>query len=238
MGGAEPLEVVATILATLVGMHQDASVGFAAPDGHEEGIQRQFAAQRRLHGPAHHLAGVQVQHHGKVQPALPCPDVGDVGDPDLVGRVDGESLLQAIGREEGWAAGKRPRLPVAADGPDLVAPHEPLDTMQAAGLAHFPQVAEHPASPVNLMTARMGVPDELQQSGILDVAIRYRGMKPGIKPGPGNPQDTAHQRDGIVMPVLIHEAVLHSVRIPMKPAIDSETKPATCSDFIPASIPI
>lgn len=29
-----------------------------------------------------------------------------------------------------------------------------------------------------------------------------------------------------------------SVRIPMKPAIGSETKPATCSDFIPASIPI
>lgn len=28
------------------------------------------------------------------------------------------------------------------------------------------------------------------------------------------------------------------VRIPMKPAIDSETKPATHSDFIPASIPI
>jgi hypothetical protein len=28
------------------------------------------------------------------------------------------------------------------------------------------------------------------------------------------------------------------LRIPMKPAIDSETKPATCSDFIPASIPI
>jgi hypothetical protein len=29
-----------------------------------------------------------------------------------------------------------------------------------------------------------------------------------------------------------------NLRIPMKPAIDSETKPATCSDFIPASIPI
>jgi hypothetical protein len=28
------------------------------------------------------------------------------------------------------------------------------------------------------------------------------------------------------------------LRIPLKPAIDSETKPATCSDFIPASIPI
>jgi hypothetical protein len=29
-----------------------------------------------------------------------------------------------------------------------------------------------------------------------------------------------------------------SLRIPLKPATDSETKPATCSDFIPASIPI
>ena len=29
-----------------------------------------------------------------------------------------------------------------------------------------------------------------------------------------------------------------TVRIPLKPATDSETKPATCSDFIPASIPI
>jgi hypothetical protein len=28
------------------------------------------------------------------------------------------------------------------------------------------------------------------------------------------------------------------LRIPLKPAIDSETKPATRSDFIPASIPI
>lgn len=34
----------------------------------------------------------------------------------------------------------------------------------------------------------------------------------------------------VVLPIL--------VRIPMKPAIDSETKPATHSDFIPASIPI
>jgi hypothetical protein len=31
---------------------------------------------------------------------------------------------------------------------------------------------------------------------------------------------------------------LENVRIPLKPATDSETKPATCSDFIPASIPI
>lgn len=34
------------------------------------------------------------------------------------------------------------------------------------------------------------------------------------------------------------EELFSIMRIPMKPAIDSETKPATCSDFIPASIPI
>lgn len=37
---------------------------------------------------------------------------------------------------------------------------------------------------------------------------------------------------------LIDKRAFCRVRIPMKPAIDSETKPATCSDFIPASIPI
>ena len=38
--------------------------------------------------------------------------------------------------------------------------------------------------------------------------------------------------------VLLLFQLVGEMRIPMKPAIDSETKPATCSDFIPASIPI
>jgi hypothetical protein len=38
---------------------------------------------------------------------------------------------------------------------------------------------------------------------------------------------------------LVEAAVLHaSMRIPVKSAADSETKPATYSDFIPATIPI
>jgi hypothetical protein len=38
--------------------------------------------------------------------------------------------------------------------------------------------------------------------------------------------------------IILSSQIRIYVRIPMKPAIDSETKPATCSDFIPASIPI
>ena len=42
----------------------------------------------------------------------------------------------------------------------------------------------------------------------------------------------------ILRSMRVFTLLLVVVRIPMKPAIDSETKPATCSDFIPASIPI
>jgi hypothetical protein len=41
-------------------------------------------------------------------------------------------------------------------------------------------------------------------------------MKPCVKPSPRNPQDTAYQRDGIFMPVLVHKAVLLSACLPGK----------------------
>lgn len=39
------------------------------------------------------LACVEVQHHRQIQPALPRPDIGDVGDPDPGVRVHGELAL-------------------------------------------------------------------------------------------------------------------------------------------------
>lgn len=39
----------------------------------------------------------------------------------------------------------------------------------------------------------------------------------------------------VTLPIM---GFLSYLRIPLKPATDSETKPAICSDFIPASIPI
>jgi hypothetical protein len=48
----------------------------------------------------------------------------------------------------------------------------------------------------------------------------------------------AVDQDGFVLEVLVQSRRDAKVRIPMKPAIDSETRPATHSDFIPASIPI
>jgi DNA invertase Pin-like site-specific DNA recombinase len=54
---------------------------------------------------------------------------------------------------------------------------------------------------------------------------------------PGLAEAIRYVRDGDTLTVWKLDR-LGRLRIPMKPAIDSETKPATHSDFIPASIPI
>ena len=43
-----------------------------------------IAQQRRLHRPAPHFARIRGDHHGQIQPALPCPYVGNIRHPDLI----------------------------------------------------------------------------------------------------------------------------------------------------------
>jgi filamentous hemagglutinin len=43
-----------------------------------------IAQQRRLHRPAPHFACIRGDHHGQIQPALPCPYVGNIRHPDLI----------------------------------------------------------------------------------------------------------------------------------------------------------
>jgi len=56
--------------------------------------------QSLAHGPAHELAGVHVEDGGEVEPAFTRRDVGQMGEPYLVGRrrLEGAaSLSGAIG---------------------------------------------------------------------------------------------------------------------------------------------
>lgn len=74
--GAKAPPFVATILTSLIRMHQHALIGLAPPHGHQQGIQGQPLGQRRLHRPADDLARVQIHHHCQVQPARPGPQIG------------------------------------------------------------------------------------------------------------------------------------------------------------------
>jgi hypothetical protein len=51
---------------------------------------------RGLCGPADHTPREEVDDDRQIQPALVGLDVGDVGHPDLVGRIDFELAVQGV----------------------------------------------------------------------------------------------------------------------------------------------
>lgn len=66
-------------------------------------------------------------------------------------------------------------------GLDLVALREPLQTMQAATLSRFTQVAKDTPSAINTLTGSVGMPNELQQPSIVLGPLGQRALQPGIE---------------------------------------------------------
>ena len=60
-------------------MHNDAAGGLSAPDSLKQRIQGQLFRETGLHRPADDLACKEVDDDRQVKPALPGPDIGDVG---------------------------------------------------------------------------------------------------------------------------------------------------------------
>src|SRR5947208_9194119 len=86
-----------------------------------------------LHGPADDLAVKQIEHTGKIEPALSRPNVGDVCKPRPVGCRDTKVLLQAIRRHRQLMLRVRGRLELAlALGANAMLAHQPLDPVKAA----------------------------------------------------------------------------------------------------------
>jgi hypothetical protein len=59
-------------------------LGATARNGHLERVDDEFGAEVVGERPANDPAAVEVHHRGQIQPALPRPDVGDVGRPEPV----------------------------------------------------------------------------------------------------------------------------------------------------------
>jgi hypothetical protein len=132
------------------------------------------SAQVIAHGPTDDFAGEQVEDHDQVKPALAGRDIGDIGEPDLIGPVGdkgpveqvlrhGEGML-AVGRADAKAA-RRPR-------PDAVLAHDPCDPLAADGTARGAQFGVNARCPVSFPVLRMHPPDVDQDLMIVsDLAI-------------------------------------------------------------------
>ena len=70
----------------------------ALRERHVERVEDELGAQMRRHRPADDAPAPRVEHDGEVEEAGPRRDVGDVGDPELVGPGRREVAVDEIGR--------------------------------------------------------------------------------------------------------------------------------------------
>src|SRR4051812_3142667 len=86
-----------------------------------------------VHCPAHDAATVQIHNGGQVQPSLAGPDIGDVGEPNLIAHGGREVPAEQVRRDReampaiGGAASSRP----GGDGLNAMTAHLPLDPATA-----------------------------------------------------------------------------------------------------------
>jgi hypothetical protein len=132
--GHQPLELLAGVLATAIGMMQQ-SIRFAAsPDRHHQGIGDELGRHRCVHRPANHPAGEEIDHGGHIEPALRGPDIGEVGDPFAVGSGCLEAAVEHIGSDGGGLplTHIRRQAPPSRACFEGLQPHQPLDPVQPA----------------------------------------------------------------------------------------------------------
>src|SRR5205807_297529 len=136
-GGVQDVAVVAGgVLAAAVGMMDQACSRALPLDCHGERGDGEFGTHVIAHGPTNHLAAEQVEDYGQVEPALAGRNVGDIGQPDLIGLVGDKVLIQQVCRHrEGMlAVGCAHAIAARRPSPETVLAHDPLDPLAADGL--------------------------------------------------------------------------------------------------------
>jgi hypothetical protein len=88
-------------------------------EGHVQGIQNQLGSQMVCHRPADHLAAPDIHDDRQIEEARHGRNVGDVGDPQLVGAGGLEVAVHQIGRRPSLlVALRRDRTAAPAAGAD------------------------------------------------------------------------------------------------------------------------
>ena len=118
-------------------MMDEACSRAASLDCHDERGDGEFGTHVPTHSPANHLAGEQVEDHGQVEPALAGRNVGDIRQPDLIGPVCDNILLEQVcrHRQAMLAVGCAHAIAARGPSPEAVLAHDPFDPLAADGLA-------------------------------------------------------------------------------------------------------
>src|SRR5690606_10724909 len=89
-------ESQAGVLAPLIRMKQDVRWFSARFVGNGQGFLDQFRIRRQGQCPAHGFTGKQIDDHRQIGPAHPCPDIGNIASPNLIGLLYIELPIEKI----------------------------------------------------------------------------------------------------------------------------------------------
>lgn len=144
--GHQPLERLAGVLATAIGVMQQVIRLASPPDRRHQRIRHELRRHRRAHRPADDPAGEEIDDGRHVEPALRRPDIREVCNPAAVGSWSIEAAVEHVGCDGA-------RLPFPQIGrqatpswahPQSLKPHQSLDPMQSARHAIGKHVVPHP----------------------------------------------------------------------------------------------
>ena len=176
---------------------------FAPPDGHEQGLQRQGCIGAALHRPTNDPPRKQVDHDSKIQKSFVGANLGDIGDPKLVGGIHVERPIQGIVRPDGRATTIRSGLLFVTNlGPYARQTGQASRPVGRDVLAHVAQIIVQLAVSEDLTTF---LPSCLDKLGLPLILQRPSGeglAQPCIRAARMNQQHPAHGSDCKGQPIL------------------------------------
>jgi len=124
--------------------------------------------------PADDPAAERVEDEGEEDDALPAAQVGQVGDPQLVGPLGGEVALDEVGPPSGLGIGPRrpPRLAASLRPLDALAAHQPLNPSASHLLARSAQRLPGAPVAVGVVVGGVDLADALEQALVVDRPLR------------------------------------------------------------------
>jgi hypothetical protein len=178
------------------------------PERHVERIERKLGVQRAGYLPAHHIAREDVDDEGDVDPSTVGLHIGQVGDPEAVGRGGAElPRHQVSGTCAEFIAERGPHAALAAHHPAEPEPtHEALD---GAARHADPLAVELGPHLVGAIHAAVLGPDALDgglELRVPDLADRPRAGARRVIGGGSNLQEAADRLDSPAGAVGVDEA--------------------------------
>ena len=153
----------------------------STPDRHHERVGDELRGHLGLHRPADHPAGEKVDDGRNIQPALCGPDIGEVGDPALVGPLGMELPIERVGSDCRPLA-LIPRQPSSAwPRAQCLRPHQPLDPMQATIDAFSQHVSPDAARAIGAIRADEACPDLRANLLVVTRTLARRPVEPGME---------------------------------------------------------